>query len=469
MYSAPTIQVQVEPLDRPIENAITQRDYMLLQHLLQREKQAKEDRLREQVKQQYALQEQKQYELALYRLAYLQARERQQREERIQRAIQAYRQKQLIRAVEEQVYRQKIAAALEQRQNEMLRRRFLQNLRAKLAERRDESPRPRPIPRHQSSFDDYKAKQMCQVLRHCFGDQTEEKQVMEDDRDPDWVDEEEDEDEEALHASLWDRMTLTDNQSDQEEEEEQEVTGRTHFPRAAAAAAPPDHKTISQTQEEPDYYPRQNDRLIEEQAYDQEQALQNFLRQLVQNQNEGDKVLVDERQQEEEKPSSSTQPTHLGGFIPEDIITEAEPTPADEFSQDPLAQDMQDSTMEEGIANDEKHDQISSPQVDDDAKQTQMNKLASIEHQLCDIQSKHATQPLGPLTFEKTSKHKALPATTKANKEFLQREEELVQLLLQLDAIDSFGQDDIRQRRKHAVTSAEKLLSNLDNYKSSSS
>lgn len=485
MYSVQDSHITVQPLVRPLERAISQHDYALLQQLLQREKQAKEEKLREQLKQQYALQEQKQLELALYRLAYLRARERQKREEQIQHAIQAYRQKQLIRAVEEQVYRQKIAEALEQHQNELLRRRYVQNLRKLLAERRDESPKPVPVPRRQSSFDDYKAEQLCHVLRHCFGDQPQEKEIIEDDGNPDWLDEEEDQDSDTLNESLWERLTLTDEDEEQDEESQATTTtGSTDIPPAM------EPKTFIQSKPEPTQaepkqseYEDNNNRMIEEQAYDQEHALQEFLRQLVKQQaagNEQDKVLVNaepelerEQQQLEVEQPSPVKPTHFGGFIPQDILTEAEPTPANEFSQPFLGRDK--ISEEERAAADVSADQINVGEV---AKQEQFNKLASIEQKLSDIQSKHATQPLGPLTLHKTSKHKTskrktskhktLPATTAANKEFLQREEELVQLLLQLDAIDSFGQEDIRQRRKRAITCAEKLLQNLDNYKSSS-
>ncbi|CAM0140095.1 hypothetical protein VKS41_005743 [Umbelopsis sp. WA50703] len=462
MYTEPNSTIiTVEPLVRPLERSMSQRDYDHLQQLIEREKQRREEKLREELQQQYALQEQKRLELALYRLAYLQARERQQREERIQRAIQAYRQKQLIRAVEEQMYRQKIDEALEQQQQELMRRRYLQHLRAQLAQRRQDSPRP-VLYQSEPCFDDYKNQHMCQVLRHVFGEEPEKQEIMEDDGDPDWVDEK---DEEQALESLWDRMTLaSDDEEDVEpsssyQQQQQRSIGLDDRTTPSAPGLPvsssPSAATSKQTQADTNMeeYLEDDQREEEEQ---EEEALAALLQQLVQKRQDErlEQDLENEPQRELVTPLKEQNATPLGGFIPQTVMTEAEPTPASELSPATLG------TPDEALPS-------SDQSVDETDRLAQLAKLESIEKKLQDIQATHQSQPLGPLTVDKATK--TLPATTKANKEFLKREEELVQLLLQLDSIESFGIDEIRQRRKDAVHTAEKLLESLDDYKSTSS
>ncbi|KAG2189226.1 hypothetical protein INT44_004368 [Umbelopsis vinacea] len=532
MYVVPDSNVTVQPLSRPVERAISHSDYTLLQQLLQKEKQDKEEQLREQLKQQYAVQEQKQLELALYRLAYWEALARQRREEQIQRAIQAYRQQQLIRAVEEQVYRRKIAEALEQRQNEMLKSRYLQDVRAQLAQRQSQSPRLVAYPKLERSFDDYKAKHMCNVLRHCFASADLEQEPVEDDGNPDWVDEDDEDDEQAFQQSLWNRLTMAEEPEEMEDElasggaftmrdlaqnvpqvpatrshfqedkqPEQEPTAPEGLPTYKQSRSDPIYNFESIPTEQSDAPEELEEEEVEEES-NQEQTLQEFLRQLMQrrkgdndersfayNQAEPEQQQQREKQQqqqekqeeqrekqrqqqqeqqEQQKQEQQQQPptileptaktTHLGGYIPEDIITEAEPTPANELEEDDImAQGSSDMVPPPG-----------DDEVDEKAKQAQIDKLAAIERKLDEIKHTHASEPIGPLTFDTTTKRKTLPATTKPNKEFLRREEELVQLLLQLDAVDSMGQSDIRNRRKHAVATAEKLLEALDDYKSTS-
>ncbi|KAG2175050.1 hypothetical protein INT43_006112 [Umbelopsis isabellina] len=494
MYGAPdSTTVHVEPLVRPLERSMSQRDYDHLQQLIQREKQRREEKLREQLQQQYALQEQKRMELALYRLAYLQARERQQREEQIQRAIQAYRQKQLIRAVEEQVYRQKIAAALEQQQQELMRRRYLQHLRAQLAQRRQDSPRP-VLYQSEPCFDDYKQQHMCQVLRHVFGEEPEKQETVEDDGDPDWVDEP---DEEQALESLWDRMTLASEDDEDEDDEpspsyqqlqqqsrqlpqQQQLIGEQHqrsmgssetttpsAPALSISSSPSATFTRSPADTNMADYSQEEQREEEER---QQEALATLLRQLVQKRQDeqlmesdgqGEQFMEGRETQPEKElvtPAKEEKATPLGGFIPQTVMTEAEPTPASELSPATLGGDTPVPADERSSSDQD--------QVDETEKQAQLTKLDYIERKLKDIQATHQSQPLGPLTIDKALK--TLPATTKANKEFLKREEELVQLLLQLDSIESFGLDEIRQRRKDAVHTAEKLLQSLDDYKSTS-
>ncbi|KAH8554802.1 hypothetical protein BGW37DRAFT_517317 [Umbelopsis sp. PMI_123] len=532
MYVIPDNSIKVQPLARPVERAISHRDYMLLQQLLQTEKKAREEKLREQLKQQYALQEYKKLELALYRLAYWQALARQRREEQIQRAVQAYRQKQLIRAVEEQVYRRKIAEALEQRQNEMLRNRYLQNARAQLAQRQDKSPRLVAYPRLDSSFDDYKAKHMCNLLRHCFADNESQQEPVEDDGNPEWIDEDDDDyDEQDLQQSLWNRLNMVDEPEEFEDDQTKEGTQNAYglpdvlqtVSKASPQASParhffqpeekpkPEEKPEPEAEaeqeptgddEEPAIYEKQkakeeptyeltptaadgqsyvpNDRLIEEQTFNQEQTLQDFLRQLMELRAEDDydevlpstqKEPKQQQQQQYLEPSVNT--NKFGGYIPEDIITEAEPTPVNDIDESditlmPKTPDMVPAQVvippELPVEEPQEGERV----VDEKAKQVQLDKLATIEQNLDQIKNRHANEAIGPLTFDTTTKRKTLPATTKPNKEFLRREEELIQLLLQLDAIDSMGRDDIRKRRKHAVAEAEKLLEALDDYKSTS-
>lgn len=164
-------------------------------------------------------------------------------------------------------------------------------------------------------------------------------------------------------------------------------------------------------------------------------------------------------------------------FLPQHIFTEAEPTPKLEHSPNtPLT-----SHCEEGEDQDIQHfvDAIAAEQKNeivppDPRKVKAYEELDAISKQLIDEQSdlvkrwKHVLKrgKKESLSFHKQKEGTLLlTASTKFNREFLGSEDELTRLMLRLDAVDSLGDDDIRQERKNLVKKCESMLEKLDTFK----
>lgn len=164
-------------------------------------------------------------------------------------------------------------------------------------------------------------------------------------------------------------------------------------------------------------------------------------------------------------------------FLPQHIFTEAEPTPKLEHSPNtPLT-----AHCEEGEDQDIQHfvDTIAAEQkneiVPPDPRTVKAyEELETISKLLIDEQSdivkrwkhvlKHGKKE--SLSFHKQKEGTLLlTASTKFNREFLGSEDELTRLMLRLDAVDSLGNDDIRQERKKLVKKCESMLEKLDDFK----
>lgn len=164
-------------------------------------------------------------------------------------------------------------------------------------------------------------------------------------------------------------------------------------------------------------------------------------------------------------------------FLPQHIFTDAEPTPKlehmpntcdpEEESEDQEAQHFVDSVAAE-LKN-----EVVPP---DPRKVKAYEELDAISHLLAaDHQGiikrwknvlnggKDGNQSL---SFAKQKEGTLLlTASTELNREFLGSEDELMRIMLRLDAIDSLGDKSIREERKKLVKKCESMLENLDNFK----
>lgn len=178
-------------------------------------------------------------------------------------------------------------------------------------------------------------------------------------------------------------------------------------------------------------------------------------------------------------PLSTQREEKKATFLPQHIFTEAEPTPTlENMPNTPLGQ-------EEDGEEDSQHfvDSVAAEQknevVPPDPKKTKMiEELESVSHQLQDADSelvkrwkevlqggKDGNQQL---EFSKQQQGTlVLNASAAFNRQFLGSEDELVRVLLRLDAIDSLDDDAIRKQRKNLVKTCESMLDKLDAFKQS--
>ncbi|KAI9308021.1 hypothetical protein BJ944DRAFT_228118 [Cunninghamella echinulata] len=112
----------------------------------------------------------------------------------------------------------------------------------------------------------------------------------------------------------------------------------------------------------------------------------------------------------------------------------------------------------------------------DEKKQQKLKQLKSIQEQLDTIHQSHSQVLATTLYFDgledTNSQHSTdttaiqVPTISK-NKTFLKYEDDIIKILLQLDNVDSEGDEGIRQERKKLVKQAEFILNELDQYKQS--
>jgi hypothetical protein len=95
--------------------------------------------------------------------------------------------------------------------------------------------------------------------------------------------------------------------------------------------------------------------------------------------------------------------------------------------------------------------------------ETVLRKLKTIGEKLDHIQEEHESIVLAtPLTFDTESEDLSRSAP---NKEFFSYEDDIMKVLLELDAVESYGLEDIRNQRKALVAKSENLLKIIDDYK----
>lgn len=119
-----------------------------------------------------------------------------------------------------------------------------------------------------------------------------------------------------------------------------------------------------------------------------------------------------------------------------------------------------ESSTSKASSNDNRDEETYSKE-DIDKTFTALNVIST---KLDRIQEQHESQILAsPLTFENESEE--ILARTTSNKHFLTYEDDIMKVLLELDAITSHGLPEIRNKRKELVNKSEKLLKVIDDHK----
>ncbi|KAK4521332.1 uncharacterized protein ATC70_011947 [Mucor velutinosus] len=157
-------------------------------------------------------------------------------------------------------------------------------------------------------------------------------------------------------------------------------------------------------------------------------------------------------------------------FLPQHIFTEAEPTPTlENMPNTPLdnASIKDESHFADTIAAEQQNQEIPADPRKDKANEELDHISDQLSHNSDLVQRwnsvlSHASN----LSFSKQPEGTLLlTASTDANRQFLGSEDEIMRVMLKLDSIDSFGDDDIRQKRKKLVKKCEHMLEELDQVK----
>lgn len=361
-----------------------------------------------------ALAERQRLDQAIFNIRSLRDEYRRERTRQVQTYFNEYQRQALIRAAlqeeEENYYRQCIAAAIEQR-------RAAQTWNDYLGRQKEEA----------NDYSQYRSDQLAELLRQIFG----EKQIEQP--------EDKDEDDDTM-AEVWKCL------SEQRQEPESVSPPDTSYEEMSNKALPP-----------------LSDHVV---------TLQDLVQKLA-----SQPVLVDEQYDysDEPKPSGSWQKTKplkkeevqrpkdeekKKPFLPEHILTEAEPTPTKEFMTDsPLTEENQ--AFVNRIAAEQQHE------MEDPKKASSLSILDEVNDQIKTggIIARWKQVLSQPLTFTKQEETLLLMANTENNRAFLGAEDELVRLLLKLDTVESLGDQSIREYRRELVKECQNMLDQLDEYK----
>ncbi|KAI8058654.1 uncharacterized protein B0P05DRAFT_559353 [Gilbertella persicaria] len=181
-----------------------------------------------------------------------------------------------------------------------------------------------------------------------------------------------------------------------------------------------------------------------------------------------------EPKQEEEEPKQQK------SYLPKHIFTEAEPTPTREsLPSTPVEKEanmMIQEADEENKKTQEESDFVDSVAAEqkgaqvDSQKASKLEALDAIAKQLTDDKSELLQRwnnvLKSQLSFTKQPEGTLMvTASSDANRKFLGSEDELTRLLLKLDAIQSEGDDEIREKRRSLVKKCEQMLDTLDRMK----
>ncbi|KAI9356634.1 hypothetical protein BD770DRAFT_389761 [Pilaira anomala] len=188
----------------------------------------------------------------------------------------------------------------------------------------------------------------------------------------------------------------------------------------------------------------------------------------------------------------STTTTEVGGvdheqtkapFLPQHIFTEAEPTPTMEnMPNTPLGTQAEvEEEVQQGLehfVNTVAAEQKNEVVPPDPRKTKTFEELEAVSHLLSDADSDIVKRWKTVLKGGKDGKQKLefkkenegtllLTATTPFNRQFLGSEDELLRMMIRLDAVESFADPSIRAKRKKLVKTCESMLDELDKYKQS--
>ncbi|KAI8379988.1 hypothetical protein EDC96DRAFT_561405 [Choanephora cucurbitarum] len=166
-------------------------------------------------------------------------------------------------------------------------------------------------------------------------------------------------------------------------------------------------------------------------------------------------------------------------YLPQHIFTEAEPTPTRETIPDVPFNNKEDSDIqvnkEEAKKTKEESDFVDSVAAEQRKQETnpqkakQLESLNAIARELEDDSDlvKRWNQVLrSKLNFTKQPEGTLLvTASTDANRKYLGSEDEITRLMLKLDAVDSMGDEQIREKRRTLVKKCEHMVDVLDRMK----
>ncbi|KAI9483380.1 MAG: hypothetical protein EXX96DRAFT_606404 [Benjaminiella poitrasii] len=459
--------------------------------------------------------EKQRLEQALIRLKYLKDQYRRQRAAEIQAYLEAYRRQALLcaaiqqREEEERYYRQCIAAALEQRRVQALWQDYVNANRQQQAMAREQlesqhvtQEEQEQEEQEQESYSKYHSEQLAEILKQVFGKNAEEENFYVREPSSKQHPSMSEEDDQKAMADVWKSIadqkqnseTSRFKQQQLEEKEQEDVEEEEEEASSTITSSTLDDDNSTQEQvvasETEDDLPPLQDHVV---------TLQDLIQQLA-----AEPVLVNEQyntSNDEPKPSgiwtsnntqeSTSKPHPIDvwmnkkeqqdsphRFQPHTIFTDAEPTPTREqpsvstnnIIPTTTTTDDDEKDFVDAVAAEQQKSQ--SPTVAADPRKEKIKKqLESIARELdtegdSDLIQRWKQVLNSELTFTKQPEGTLLlTATTDANRQFLGSEDELMRVMLKLDAIDSLGDDTIRQERRSLVKSCERLLDSLDQLK----
>ncbi|KAI8336469.1 hypothetical protein BD560DRAFT_378086 [Blakeslea trispora] len=450
-----------------------------------------------------SLAEKQRLEQAIFKLKYLKDQYRRQRNAEIQSYLDAYRRQALIRAVqqeeEERYYRQCIAAALEQQRVNAL---WQQYLKAKREEDDEDE-----------GYSKYRTQQLEELLRHVFAHHPQYFEEGAEERAPSRSRQHHDEETHDLATDeIW--KYLSDQKNDSQ------------VPHTAAFSsdqketmAPSDTNTSNQHEiehESDNESDGQSDQESERQEEESSEAtsrassplpavqehvvnLQDLIQKLASEPVLAHLPVASEKPQDtppsfysdEPKPSGiwyqSQPPSETkdkedheekdASYLPQHVFTEAEPTPTHEktpdapFDKDTVIQvneeeakkTKEESDFVDSVAAEQKKQDV------DPKKTKQMESLDAIARELeedSDLVKRWKQVLRSKLNFTKQPEGTLLvTASTDANRKYLGSEDEITRLMLKLDAVDSMGDEEIREKRRTLVKKCEHMVDVLDRMK----
>lgn len=447
-------------------------DFLQLQSLLNYEQEKRNQHI-EQCQQQstpvqqYLLEKQR-LEEANLRLQYYKEQYKRRRVQEIQEYLELYRRQALIRAVlqeeEERYYRQCIAAALEQRRVQLLWQRYLQQqqqqqeeekeLQENLQRQLDEDTNDEE--EEDVGYSQYRSQQLGDFLKQLFEQQQQQEEEKSEEQQQQPC-----EDCDGVWKCLLDqkqeaetpRTELPPQFLEGEEEHSASVT-----PQRSASPPLEDHvitlqDLVQQLASKPVMVNEMNPYFS-----DEPKPSGIWMKNEVPKQKEEGKA-----KEEDNKEESTSHEKKQPPFLPQHVLTEAEPTPTRETMPDtPLTQ--QDSQFVDSVAAEQQQSKVTPEMAKADK---QLDDIAFELRDEGDIARRWKQVLDSQLEFKKEEGGGTLvlTASTDANRQFLGSEDELVRVMLKLDAIDSLGDEAIRQKRRGLVKKVESMLDQLDQLK----
>lgn len=445
---------------------------------------------------------------AILALQYLKDQYRRQRAIQIQAYLEEYRRQALIRAVlqeeEERYYRQCIAAALEQRRVNLLWQQFVdakrqealvQQLQNQQLNKQEEQV-TEDATDDGESYSEYHSQQLADLLKQIFNQQHPEQERTaenpESETSPNVNVNNKSEDEQQSMAEVW--KYLNEQKTDSEtprtaflssehdrvlgagEEQNSETSEQQETESIGSPASLSDNDQIKALPPLQDHVITLQDLiqklaaepvLVGEQYNKYDASIQSFTKEPLRETTTPPPTTTNENKDDETEQSKEKTKK---AFLPQHILTEAEPTPTlENMPNTPLdnVSIKDDSHFVDTIAAEQQNQEMPA----DPRKEKAFEELDHISDQLSNNSDlvKRWNQVLlhsANLSFNKQQEGTLLlTASTDANRQFLGSEDEIMRVMLKLDSIDSLGDEDIRLKRKSLVKKCEHMLEELDQAK----